>query len=515
MKDYAKKEMLQQGVVTSVAIRMAKPLVVLKFAIVLSLIVVGMIAQSTSQLLAKESESKAMGSEATVAEGLSNTFRRAQGIVQPTVVSISIEKKDLSPYGTRDYLPEIPDEFRRFFGDDFGRFYDRPNPGKRGVQRGFGSGVIVSPDGYILTNNHVVAGADNLSVRLQDESTHKAKIIGTDPKTEVAVIKIEIKGLTAAKLADSDKVRIGDWVLAIGGPFGLRHTVTAGIVSAKGRDTVGIADYENFIQTDAAINPGNSGGPLINMRGEVIGINTAIATRSGANAGVGFAIPSNMARSIMDALIKDGQVNRGFLGVLVQNLTPELATSFGFEGKHGALLGDVTKGGPADEAKLKAGDIITKFNGVRMESSQQLRNKVASTTPGTKVELEFFRGGRIRAVEITLGRLGDSPVVTDLTGGAAAIAKLGLAVEVLTSELAGQLGFDDGQSGVVVTKVEPGGLAERIGLQVKDLIVSINGKPILTMQDFRNQIGKNDLKRGIRLQVISSGFKRFLFLRSR
>lgn len=449
------------------------------------------------------------------ATGLSDAFRQATNIVQPSVVSITSEKELRIPGGLRGGGPPIPEEFRRFFGDDFERFFERPVPDQRGIQQGFGSGVIVSRDGYILTNNHVVAGADNVTVELQDESRHKASVVGTDPKTEVAVIKIDADGLPVATLADSDKVRVGDWVLAIGGPFGLQNTVTAGIVSAKGRDTVGIADYENFIQTDAAINPGNSGGPLINMRGEVIGINTAIATRSGSNAGVGFSIPSNMARTIMDALIHDGRVERGFLGALIQNLTPELAASFGFEGKDGVLIGDVSKDGPADKAGLKAGDIVTKLDGKPMSSSSQLRNTVAATTPGTTVELEVFRDGRTRLIKVKLGLLDDSVAAAGAPAGSATANELGLIVRTLTPELANQMGYEEDLRGVVITEVESGGLAQRAGLRPGDIIASINGEATSNAKAFQETLSKHDLKRGIRLQVVSEGVKRFLFLRER
>ena len=262
-----------------------------------------------------------------------------------------------------------------------------PYPTSGAYSAGSAAESSFPPDGYILTNNHVVAGADLLTVKLQDKSTHKASVVGTDPKTELAVIKVDAKNLPVARLGNSDNVRVGDWVLAIGGPFGLENSVTAGIVSAKGRSWVGIADYENFIQTDAAINPGNSGGPMINMRGEVVGINTAIATRSGSNSGVGFAIPSNIVRSVMTALIENGRVERAYLGALIQELSPELAASFGFTGSVGVLVGDVTDNGPAEKAGIQAGDIVTKLNGKPVSGVGELRNAVAANAPGTTVEL--------------------------------------------------------------------------------------------------------------------------------
>lgn len=485
--------------------------------VVMAVGAVALLSQSSPQVvLANAPDAASTEQTAAHADGLSAAFRHAVGVVQPSVVSITAEKEFRISGGLRGEVPPIPEEFRRFFGDDFERFFDRPAPDQRGVQRGFGSGVIVSHDGYILTNNHVVAGADRVTVKLHDESTHEAEVVGTDPKTEVAVIKVDATNLSVARLADSDRVRVGDWVLAIGGPFGLENTVTAGIVSAQGRDTVGIADYENFIQTDAAINPGNSGGPLINMRGEVIGINTAIATRSGSSAGIGFAIPSNMARSIMDALITTGRVERGYLGALIQNLTPELAESFGFGTQRGVLIGDVSQDGPADKAGLKAGDIVTKLDGKTVDSSSQLRNTIAATAPGTTVELEVFRAGRSVTIKVKLGLLDASVAATgSATAGSAAAAELGLAIRTLTPELAGQLGYEEGQRGVVITEVEPGGMAQRVGLRPRDVIVSINGTAVNNATDFREQLSKQDLKQGIRMQVMSEGLKRFVFIRSR
>ncbi len=486
------------------------------FLVVVAAVTISLFSQSLPQFAHADAPVAAIDEQtATHAYELSDAFRYATGVVEPSVVSITSEKEFRISDRFQGETPQIPEEFRRFFGDDFERFFDRPTPDQRGFQRGFGSGVIVSRDGYILTNNHVVAGADRVTVKLHDESTHKAEVVGTDPKTEVAVIKIDANNLPVARLADSDQTRVGDWVLAIGGPFGLENTVTAGIVSAKGRDTVGIADYENFIQTDAAINPGNSGGPLINLRGEVVGINTAIATRTGTSAGIGFAIPSNMARAIMDALIKTGRVERGYLGALIQNLTPELADSFGFQQKDGVLIGDVTKDGPADKAGLKGGDIVTKLNGKAMESASQFRNTIAATAPGTMVALEVFRDGRTITLNVALGLLdADVAAAGSSAPGSAAATELGLAVRTVTPDLAGQLGYDEDQQGVVITDVEPGSMGERAGLRRADVIVSINGRPVTNAAGFQQQLGKQDLKQGIRMQVISEGFKRFVFIRS-
>lgn len=455
---------------------------------------------------------------ATSAEGLSASFRQAANIVQPAVVSITAEKEFRAMGGGRPGpMPGVPEEFRRFFGDDLERFFEQPVPERRGVQRGLGSGVIVSQDGYVLTNHHVVADADTLRVKLQDGTTHQARVVGTDAKSEVAVIKIEASSLPVAALADSERALVGDWVLAIGGPFGLENTVTAGIVSAKGRDTVGIADYENFIQTDCAINPGNSGGPLVNMRGEVIGINTAIATRFGGNAGIGFAIPSNMARAIMNSLIKTGRVERGFLGALVQNLTPELAASFGYEAKTGVLIGDVSEGGPASQAGLRAGDIVVSMDGVPMETAARLRNTIAATAPGTKVELQLFREGRLSTITVTLGLLqGDVAETNGMPQGSAGstASALGLTVRTLTPDLAAQLGYAADQRGAVIVDVEPGSVGDQLGLRPKDIIVAVDNATVANADDFQAELRQQDLAQGIRMQVMSDGVKRFVFARS-
>ncbi len=472
-------------------------------------------------LAGEEPNGNAHGDQTTIAENLSGhadslsaAFRQATDVVQPSIVSITSEKefRISGQFGNR--TPQIPDEFRRFFGDNFEQFFNQPESDRRGIQRGFGSGVIISDDGYILTNNHIVAGADEVTVKLQNGSTQTATVVGTDPRTEVAVIKIEASDLPIAVVGDSDEVRVGDWILAIGGPFGFENTVTAGIVSAKGRSSVGIADYENFIQTDAAINPGNSGGPLINMQGEVIGINTAIATRTGANAGVGFSIPSNMARSIANALIKGGRVERGFLGVVIQDLTPDLAASFGFDAQGGVLIGDVAKDGPGASAGLKPGDIILKLNGKPATNASAFRNAVAATAPRTTVEVEIFRNGRTINLKVTLGLLGSEPI-TDVPIANPVAKELGIVVRTLTPELISELGLDGDQTGVVIAEVEQGGLAAQFGLRHRDVIVSVNGLVVNNEAAFYKAVSQNDLKRGIRMQVVSDGIKRFVFIRSR
>lgn len=446
---------------------------------------------------------------------LSRAFRQAAEAIQPAVVSITTEQELRLPPGGGGMTPDLPEEFRRFFGDELGRFFEGPAEPQRGRVRGFGSGIIVSLKGHIVTNHHVVAGAQRITVKLQDGSEHEAKLIGTDAKSEVAVIQANVPVPVVARFADSNQVRVGDWVLAIGGPFGLDNTVTAGIVSATGRMSVGIADYENFIQTDAAINPGNSGGPLINLRGEVVGINTAIASRSGSNSGVGFSIPSEMVNKIVEALIRDGRVERGYLGAVIQDLTPELARSFGYSGGEGVLISDLAPGGPAEGAGLKPGDIAVQLNRTPLSSSSQLRNRVAATQPGTRVTLNIFREGEARDVQVTLGRLPDPGEVAEPTQPFEQVSsEIGVTLRTLTPDLCELLGLPKDLKGVLVTQVEPGSAAERAGLMGRDVIVAVAERAVNTSQEFYQQLEASDLTQGVRLQVLTRGSKRFVWLQS-
>ena len=440
------------------------------------------------------------------AEDLSAVFEYVAETVKPSVVNIT-SVKTIKPMmrGGQEMPDEIP------FPEFFERFL-RPDTPRGGFkQQGFGAGVIVSEDGHILTNNHVVADADEVTVTLTDKREYKAKIIGTDPKTDLAVVKIKADNLTPAKLGDSDKVRVGEWVVAVGHPFGLSYTITTGIVSAKGRANRAVAEYEDFIQTDAAINPGNSGGPLLNLKGEVIGINTAIFSRSGGYMGIGFAIPSNMAKSIMQSLMDHGKVVRGWLGVGIQNLDEAMAESFGFEGTHGVLVGDVTPDGPAEKAGFKQGDIIVKFDGKQTKDSNQLRQMVAATSPGTKVEVEVFREGRRETLDVTVGEL-ESGLAT-IKGREAEDEDLGMTLRSVTPEIAEQLGLKQAK-GVVVTKVEPFSAAARAGLRRGDVIVAVQSKPVDTLAEFNEALSRHDLKKGVRLTVFTEGMRRFVMLKN-
>jgi serine protease Do len=415
-------------------------------------------------------------------------FRSVAKKVSPAVVFIQVEKEEAG--GVTEFFSPFDSPFgeeflRRFFGQD-PRQRQRQTPRKRRMV-GQGSGFIISQDGYIMTNNHVVGEADKVRVQMQDGREYDAAIIGTDPPSDLAVIKIEADDLPSLALGDSDKLEVGDWVLAVGNPFGLSHTLTAGIVSAKGRSGIGVTDYENFIQTDAAINPGNSGGPLVNLDGEVVGINTAIVSRSGGSMGIGFAIPVNMARGIRDQLIATGQVTRGLLGVVIQDLTEELARSFDLDKKDGILVAQVMPDSPAEKAGLERGDVIRKIDGDEVENVATFRNRIAMTAPGTKVKLTIVRDGKSRRVKVTIGsQEADEQGRPGATGG---VTELGLSLQKLTPQLAQRLGYDDA-AGVLVSAVEPGSAAAEAGMERGDLIQEINRQPVTAPEQARRLIAQ-------------------------
>jgi serine protease Do len=466
-------------------------------------------AFASSSDVAERSGHTAKGPESTATNDLSAAFRRIATEVTPAVVSVNSIKTIRAMQGLRSPNSRFPDSpLERFFGDDFFRFFAQPSPPRGYMREGLGTGVIVDTNGYVLTNNHVVEGADEVTVKLSDNRTFKAEVVGSDPKTDIAVLKVDGKNLSTAALGDSDQLEVGEWVAAVGNPFGLTSTVTAGIVSAKGRSEVAIADYEDFIQTDAAINPGNSGGPLVNLAGEVIGINTAIASRTGGYQGVGFAIPINMAKSIMDSLIHEGHVVRGFLGVGIQPLSEGLAESFGYHGTDGALIGEVSPGSPADQAGFKEGDIILRYEDKNITTINQLRNLVASTKPGTTVPVEIFRNGGERTLSVKIGALSEHP---GRASGSEASMDLGLSLSDLSPEVAQALGYQ-GEEGAVVTAVDPVGPAGRAGIAVEDLIVSVQGQAVKTAREFWQVVGQYDLGKGIRLIVQHESMRRFVFL---
>jgi serine protease Do len=426
-------------------------------------------------------------------EQFSAAFETAAARVNPSVVPIFCEQveKIENRFGSPD------DPFRDFFGDNFFKqfFGSQPKELKQTV-RALGSGVIITRDGYILTNNHVVKGAQKLTVVLSDKKKYAAKVIGTDPQTDVAVVKIDAHDLPAATLGNSDSVRVGQWVIAVGNPFQLMHTVTAGIISAKGRSSVNLAEYEDFIQTDASINPGNSGGALADLDGNIIGINTAIYSPSGGNIGIGFAIPINMARSVMDQLISKGKISRGYLGLIPQDIDENLAKALHLKTTKGSLVGDVSKDGPADKAGIKRGDIITTFNGKEIKNSLELRNIVAETAPGSKVKVGLLRNSKEMEVTVELGErpnnLGSAATKTKKPEEQAS-KKFGFSIQSLTPDIAKQLGYEN-DHGVVVASVTPGSVAEDAGIKKGDLIKQINQKDIISVDDF-NRIAR-DLKSG-------------------
>lgn len=433
------------------------------------------------------------------AQALSLAFREATALIRPSVVTVTSAQR---VRGNSFGLPGRP-ELQRFFGVPL-----RPAPE---VLRGQGTGVVLDGSGVILTNDHVVKGAEEVTVKCSDGRQLPASVVGVDEKTDLAVLRVQAGDLTPARLGDSDALAVGDWVIAVGNPFGLEQTVTAGIVSAKGRNGVGIAEYEDFIQTDAAINPGNSGGPLVDLTGAVVGINTAIASDGGGNLGVGFSIPIRLARKIADQILDHGSVQRGWLGVAIQDLTPELARSFGLAEARGALVGDVTVGGPAAAAGVRPGDIIRELNGAAVENSGQLRNAVAALVPGSTAALSVLRAGAAEVLTAVLGAQ-----AADLRGGVggAAAGGLGMSVDNVTPEAARELSFAGG-GGALVTDVAPGSAAELSGLRVHDIVVAVGDQPVADAASLATALARADLEAGVRLTVASGGVHRFVLLQRR
>ena len=434
------------------------------------------------------------------------TFISVAKLAKAAVVNISSSQKSAqSSEGPSNPFFNDP-FFRRFFGEEERRL---PVPKERREQ-GLGSGVIVSAEGHIITNNHVVEKADEIKVLLPDKRTFKAKVIGSDPKTDVAVIKIDATNLPVLSWGDSGQLQVGELVLAVGNPFGLNQTVTMGIISAVGRAHMGIVDYEDFIQTDAAINPGNSGGALVNLQGQLIGINSAIFSRTGGNMGIGFAIPSNMAKSVMNSLIKYGKVVRGWLGVSIQEINQDLAKEFGAPDTNGALVADVMDDSPAAKAKLQRGDIITAYNGTAIKDPTHLRSMVADTAPETTVTVTLLREKQTKDVKMTVGELPKEMAQAsrgDSGGGRGDHALAGVTVEALSDRHGRQ---SRKESGVVVSEVEPDSAADEAGLKAGDVIREINRKPVRTVQDFERLV--NDLEPKSRVLLLITRGNATVFL---
>jgi serine protease Do len=431
----------------------------------------------------------------------SKAFSDIVSSVSPAVVNISTTK-----VLRRDTDSFLEDPFFDFFKP----FHGFRIP-KKWKEQSLGSGVIVSPDGYIITNNHVVEKSDEIKVTLLDKRTFKGRIVGADPKTDIAIVKIDATNLPIIPWGDSEKLQVGEFVLAIGNPYGLSHTVTMGIISAVGRANVGVADYEDFIQTDAAINPGNSGGPLVNIQGELIGINTAIFSRTGGYQGIGFAVPSNMVRPIMSQLIQKGKIIRGWLGVTIQELTPELSQKFDLEKSQGALVSDVAKRSPAERAGIMRGDIILEFNGKEVKDVGNLRNMVAQSKVDSEVTIKILRSGKEYTVRLVIAELPrevaeavPNKIPEDLEAG----AFTGLTVMSLTKEIAKQLGFTKDETGVVVVRVEPASPADEAGIKKGDIIKEVDKKQVDNLEEF-NRIASNAKNNETVLLFITRGDKKF------
>ncbi len=432
-------------------------------------------AAAQSGTAAKGPDSKAM------IHALEDAFASVADRVTPSVVNVSVKPKKAPP-GEGGPAPEGEQRFREFFGQEFyDRFFKRRAP--REETRAAGSGVIVDARGYILTNAHVVESAADIEVRLSDDRKFAATLVGSDPKTDLAVVKIDpgAAALPPALLGDSDKLRIGQWAIAIGNPFGLDRTVTVGIISATGRTRVGVATYEAFIQTDASINPGNSGGPLLNIDGRVIGINTAIVS---SGQGIGFAIPINMAREVMTQLIANGRVVRGWLGIAIQDLTDELAAGFGISSKSGVLVADVMKDGPAEAAGMKPGDVIVELGGAPIKEVTELQKRVAAIPPGRPTALTVLRDRKPTKLTVKIGEQpGEETVVAAEPKGEG----LGVKVESLSEEMAQAYGLR-GRTGVVVTGVASGGAAEAAGIKEGDVLLEVNRRRVGSVEEFKSAV---------------------------
>ncbi|MEW6419527.1 MAG: DegQ family serine endoprotease [Nitrospirota bacterium] len=446
------------------------------------------------------SESKISQQSVNILTEMGKAMAEIAEAVKPAIVNISTTRT--MKVQERVY-PFFNDPFfKRFFGDQF------KTPKERKTVS-LGSGVIVDSKGYILTANHVVQGAEEINVTLSDKREFKGTIIGTDAKTDIAVIKIDSDHLQTIKLGDSDKLRVGETVLAIGSPYGLSQTVTMGIVSAVGRANVGIAEYEDFIQTDAAINPGNSGGAMVNVKGELVGINTAIFSTSGGYQGIGFAIPSNMAKAVMESLIKNGKVIRGWLGVSVQGITPEISKQFNLKEEKGALVGDVIEGGPAEEAGIQRGDVIIGYDGKKIDEPYQLRNMVANTPPGQEVNIKIIRENKTEIKKITIGEL-PAEIQKPSTSEYNNLLK-GVTVQDITTEIYNSLNLPKRLKGVIVSDVDEDSPAAMV-LTQGDVIQEINKQKITDIKDYENVVSKIKPGKDILLYVFRGGLSMYITL---
>ena len=442
--------------------------------------------------------------------------------VQKAVVHIKVEKIMRNPDGQalNNPMDLYNDEFfRRFFPElrppKNQRQKNRQNPNRQFRQQGMGSGSIIDSKGYILTNHHVVGEADRILVILYDGTEKEAKLVGTDPETDIAVVKIEGNGLPVLPMGNSDEILVGEDVIAVGNPFGLIQTVTYGIISAKGRSNVGINEYENFIQTDAAINPGNSGGPLVSLRGEIIGVNSAIFTRSGGYQGIGFAVPINMARKIMRDLIDKGTVSRGWLGVGIQNVSHDLAQAFQLDNTKGSLITGVMPDTPAKKAGMRKGDVVIRINEKSIRDSNHLRNEIANAGAFADIEIELIRDGKSVIIQLKLDerprKLGQIKVAPQPVPTIEQVEMLGMIVEELTEKTAKQLGIETG-SGIVIVEVKPGSPAEKTGLLPGMIVQEVERHAIANLSIFKELVSEMDPEKGILLLITSAKGSRYIFL---
>ncbi|MFZ0106994.1 MAG: Do family serine endopeptidase [Thiobacillus sp.] len=429
--------------------------------------------------------------------------------VSPGVVFIHVEGRSPDAENATGDWPFHDDLLRRFFGEDF-RGLSRPAPKKPRRAIGQGSGFVFSTRGdsaYILTNSHVVEDAERIRIKLHDGREYDAALQGTDPRSDVAVLRVEARGLAPLKWGDSARLEVGEWVVAMGNPFGLSHTLTTGVVSAKGRTSLGINDYEDFIQTDAAINPGNSGGPLLNLDGEVVGMNTAIFSRSGGHMGVGFAIPSNLARTIAEQLLASGRVVRGYIGLTVQPLSMEIAEALQLTQTRGALVNEVQAGSPAEQAGLRAGDVLTHFDGVPLADGGQYRNRAAMAKPGSSVTLGLIRDGKPLQIAVQVRLLDE-----DAVQRAEAAAALGIAVRGLTPDETRRVRV---AKAVVVTGVAPRSVAALAGIRPGTLILEVNRRPVGSAEEYAAALVENGEDGSVLLRIADNGRSRQLNLRWR
>lgn len=435
----------------------------------------------------------------TAVNDLQAAFKRAIAAASPAVVSV---------YSTKTITQRFPRGFGGP-GDPFFEFFGPPRGAPRQFeQHGLGSGFIVDTQGHVVTNNHVIDGASEIRVKLADGRQLDATLVGADPPSDLAVLKIEAEGMQPVELGSSAQLEVGRWVLAVGNPFGLPRTVSAGIVSAIGRANVGIVDYEDFIQTDAAVNPGNSGGPLIDLEGRVVGINTAIASRGGGNDGIAFAIPIDMARTVIEQLLDSGVVTRGHLGVLISKLDPEMAGSFGYDGDGGILVQEVTEGSPADRAGVRNGDIILELDGEPVDEVAAFRSTIARRAPGSRATLTVWRGSTTLTIEVQL----DTLDAKTPRAAAAGPPKLGITLADLDPERRRTLGIS-GEVGVEITSVQPGSPAARAGLRAGDVLEQVGSTSVHSAREAVELIGKADLGKGLRLRYRRDGNGRFVFIR--